>query len=75
MMKSPIVAALVALVASSSIASADMVKPEVKKPLITSTQSLPDFGSLTAAQVAALAAAGLFVGFALSGNNSGSHGG
>jgi hypothetical protein len=47
----------------------------VKKPLITSTQSLPDFGSLTAAQVAALAAAGLFVGFALSGNNSGSHGG
>jgi opacity protein-like surface antigen len=58
MMKSPIVAALVALVASSSIASADMVKPEVKKPLITSTQSLP-----------------VFVGFALSGNNSGSHGG
>jgi len=75
MFKSPLTAALAMLIATSSIASADMVKSEVKKPLITSTQNLPDLSTLTAVQISALVAAGLFVGFALTGNNSGSHGG
>jgi len=75
MLKSTFIAAVAALVATSSIATADMVKPEVKKPLITSTQNLPDLSTLTATQLAALVAAGFFVGMALTGNDSGSHGG